>query len=722
MKKLCFLIFLCSFQLLQAQNPAGRYGKLKLVGLQLSSECGTPVQLKGISTHGPMWFQGCYNTSSLDAIAYTWNADVFRIAMYLVEANGVNGGAYLSNPTKWKTWIDGMVDEAGKRGIYCLIDWHVLDDGDPMANIDAAKDFWDYMSKKHGGKSHVLYEICNEPNERYKYGANANEKDVNWPRIKQYAETIIPIIRKNDPQTIIIVGTPYWSNRPWRVVGNELTGDNAYNVMYTYHFYAATPQHLKNLDTVKTILNKIPIFSTEWGLSEESGDGNLDLVASQNYEDVLSGNNSTGVKISNCIWSFNDKAESSALLKASSCGSSSWNNRSAAGDKAFYLLNNPKKDSSTCFAQPKIVTQPQGVVVNAGASTTLTVGAVGDKLTYKWQKSTNGTTWTDISGATSSSYVIASMSASYEGYYRVTVTNYLGYVISQKAYVHLYGNGPYTGLPFAIPGKIEAELYDVGGQNKTYYDNSAGNTPGAFRNDDVDIETTTDSLGGYSIGYWETGSVSNDWVEYSVNVLATANYDFYFRTGSALSGKSFKVLLDGTVIIPQVNVPNLGDWSLFQFVTVKGITLSSGSHKLRILGLTDGFNLNYIEVKGPKIDCNGDLNGTAYLDSCGYCVGGNTGLSPKFNKNVCYVVTGLQEEASSEGQLEVFPNPFHDKLILQGMDAVSIELFNLEGQKIFERQMPSDGQLTSLDYLPVGIYQLRVNSGKTVKVMKVVKK
>jgi hypothetical protein len=668
-----------------------------------------------------MWFQGCYNTSSLDAMAYNWNVDVFRIAMYLVESPGVNGGAYLGNPTKWKSWIDGMVDEAGKRGIYCLIDWHVLDDGDPMANIDAAKDFWDYMSKKHGGKKHVLYEICNEPNERYKYGANANEKDVNWPRIKQYAETIIPIIRNNDPQTIIIVGTPYWSNRPWRVVGNELTGSNAYNVMYTYHFYAGTPQHVTNFDTVKTILNKIPIFSTEWGLSEESGGGVLDLVASQNFEDALSGNNAAGVKISNCIWSFSDKAESSALLAPSSCTNGTWNSRSAAGVKAFSLINTPKRDSSTCFPEPRIINQPQNIVVTSGATATLNVVAVGSQLQYKWQKSTDGSNWVDISGATSSSYVIASAGTSAEGYYRVIVSNYVGYVISQRAYLHIYANGPYLGIPFPIPGKIEAEMYDVGGQNKTYYDNSAGNTGGAFRNDDVDIQTTTDSLGGFSVGYWETGSTSNDWLEYSVNVLASSNYDFYFRTGSAVSGKNFKVLLDGTTLIAQVNVPNLGDWSLFTTVSMKGVALKTGAHKLRIVGLTDGFNLNYIEVKGPKVDCNGDVNGTAFLDSCGYCAAGNTGYPPLLNKKACYVVNDLDLDRESSSLWQVFPNPFQNRLFIKG-DVEFVELFNVEGQKVVERQPVSNEEILLPDHLPTGFYQLRLSSGKTVKVVKVLKK
>ena len=92
------------------------------------------------------------------------------------------------------------------------------------------------MSQKHGSKGSVLYEICNEPN-----------GEIHWPQIKSYAEEIIPIIRKNDPDGIILIGTPSWASLG--ISENKLATDIitapigksfSHNVMYSFHFYAAS--------------------------------------------------------------------------------------------------------------------------------------------------------------------------------------------------------------------------------------------------------------------------------------------------------------------------------------------------------------------------------------------------------------------------------------------------------------------------------------------------
>lgn len=79
------------------------------------------------------------------------------------------------------------------------------------------------MSKKHGTKNHVLYEICNEPN------------GVAWSEIQKYANKIIPLIRSIDSKTVIIVGTPKWSSDLYNIQPLSFS-----NIMYTLHFYAAT--------------------------------------------------------------------------------------------------------------------------------------------------------------------------------------------------------------------------------------------------------------------------------------------------------------------------------------------------------------------------------------------------------------------------------------------------------------------------------------------------
>lgn len=762
-----------------AQTPVSANGKLKLVGNQLSSECGNPVQLKGMSTHGPQWFPNCYPDAALSAMKNDWGADIFRIAMY-VESDG-----YKTNPTYWRNWIDQMVDKCGQLGIYCLIDWHILSDGDPNTNIASAREFWDYMSRKHAGKKHVLYEICNEPN------------GVSWDRIKTYAQEIIPIIRANDPETIIIVGTPMWSGTPWDIIGSQLTGSNAYNVMYTFHFYAGS--HGDRLNSLKNCLSSIPIFCTEWGTSAASGDGGFNSSVTNAYMDAFNGNNPAGIKVSWCNWSWCDKNEVSAALGSNACSSGSWNNTTQSGTLVKSHMNTADNFipcGSTGGTAPAISTHPSNQTVSEGQNATFSVTASGTNLSYQWQKdganiqgATSGTLtlygvdaadvgsyrvvvtntygtvtsnaaqlqllvtapsitthpanqtvsegqnaafsvtasgtnltyqwqkdgvniqgatsatltvygvdaadvgsyrvvvtnssgtvtsnaaqlqllvtapaitthpanqtvpegqsatfsvtatgsnlsyqWqkngANIQGATSATFTVSAVTPSDVAAYRVVVTNSSGTVTSNAAQLQLLVIEPYTGTAFPIPGRIEAEQYDIGGQGYTFNDNTPGNEGTAFRQDAVDIEATGDATGSYNVGYTEPG----EWLTYSVNVQTAGSYDFEFRVASNLSGKYFNVKLGNQTIIPRVDVPGTGGWQTYTTVTVPGINLNQGAYTLTVTFDTDAINLNYINVIGQIPDCNGVINGTAFVDDCGECVGGNTGKTENSSCTDC---------------------------------------------------------------------------------------
>lgn len=331
MRNVCFSFLLSLLSMITfAQAPAGSpvaiNGKLKVMGTQMVNECGKPVQLRGMSTHGPQWFENCYCEEAMDALVYDWGISVFRIAMYFTTKD--NG--YLSNKDKWKNWIDTYVDYCGERGIYCLIDWHVLNPGNPNDYINDAKEFWSYMSQKHANKKHVLYEICNEPN-----GSSGN-----WSNVKNYANEIIPLIRKNDPETIIIVGTPTWSQDVDIASKDKLQYDN---IMYTLHFYAGThKQYLR--DKAQTALNNgIAIFATEFGTSSASGDGSYSPEETKTWINWLNER-----KISWASWSFADKNEISAALAQGACRNKQWNNTSTSGTLIKSLITQNPFVYETC--------------------------------------------------------------------------------------------------------------------------------------------------------------------------------------------------------------------------------------------------------------------------------------------------------------------------------------------------------------------------------------
>ena len=250
-----FLIFSISSVAFSQTIPISQYGKLKVVGNHLCDVNGQPIQLRGMSSHGLQWYGwgDCITEASLDALAHDWQSGVFRVSMYVDE------GGYKTDPAGYKSAIDTLVDEALERGMYVLLDWHILTPGDPWQNIEQAREFFSYMSAKHGGKGHVLYELCNEPN------------GVSWSRIKSYAEDVIPLIRANDPDGIIIVGTPAWSSfgisegrDPMEMVNNPLTGTNAHNAMYAFHFYAASHKS-EYMTKIRNVADYLPIFCNRMG-------------------------------------------------------------------------------------------------------------------------------------------------------------------------------------------------------------------------------------------------------------------------------------------------------------------------------------------------------------------------------------------------------------------------------------------------------------------------
>ncbi|MBK8808729.1 MAG: carbohydrate-binding protein [Bacteroidales bacterium] len=157
----------------------------------------------------------------------------------------------------------------------------------------------------------------------------------------------------------------------------------------------------------------------------------------------------------------------------------------------------------------------------------------------------------------------------------------------------------YNGKVHTIPGKIEFEHYDVGGNNVAYLDNAADNTGGAeFRLDeDVDIEDCTDAGTGYNIGYATAG----EWLEYTVNVAAAGEYELTFRAACNGTGRTVSLSSDGTTIASNIAIPNTTGWQVWEDVKTK-VTLTAGKHILRLtIGTTDYVNLNYMSFASEAV-------------------------------------------------------------------------------------------------------------------------
>lgn len=267
-------------------------GALHVDGAQLVSESGMPVQLRGVSTHGLAWFPQYVNQEFFNELRDSWGANVIRLAMYTAEYGGYCTGG---DKAVLEQLVRDGVDYATQADLYAIVDWHVLSDQDPNVYLDDAKGFFGKMSQEFADCNNVIYEICNEPN-----GATT------WAQVKSYAEQIIPAIRANDPDAVIIVGTPTWSQRVDEAAADPLTFEN---IMYSLHFYAAT--HQQDLrDKLKSAVDGgLPVFVTEFGICDASGNGNIDYESADAWVRLMD-----ELNVSYVCWNLSNKDEASALF------------------------------------------------------------------------------------------------------------------------------------------------------------------------------------------------------------------------------------------------------------------------------------------------------------------------------------------------------------------------------------------------------------------------
>jgi Carbohydrate binding module (family 6) len=177
------------------------------------------------------------------------------------------------------------------------------------------------------------------------------------------------------------------------------------------------------------------------------------------------------------------------------------------------------------------------------------------------------------------------------------------------------GGDPYTGVPFDVPTIIQAEYFDLGGEGVAYHDDTAGNLGGAFRTTEaVDIEATTDTGGGYNVGWMRMG----EWLTYTIDVGTGGTYDLLFRVASNGTGGTFHVEIDGVNVTGALQVPNTGGWQTWTLVTRNNVPLSAGVHVLKFVVDTVGSsatvgNLNHIEIRSTSAGGGGTpYNGTPF--------------------------------------------------------------------------------------------------------------
>ena len=345
------LLILLSLLLLPAaaaeQTPVAApssCGALQVINGRLSDADGNPVQLRGISTHGIAWYPDYINAENFRQFREEWNANVIRLAMYTGESGGYCADG---DQAALKALIARGVQYATEADMYVIIDWHILSDNNPLTHLEAARAFFAEMSKTYSGYNNVLYEICNEPN-----------SGTTWQDVKNYAMEIIPTIQANDPEAVILVGTPNWCQTIEDAVNDPIALDG--NIMYTMHFYAATHREQLRDAMTRAALGGLPIFVSEYGICDASGNGNLDIDEANRWVETMN-----GLGISYINWNLSNKNESSAMLRSDCARTSGFtaDDLSASGRWLYATLSGEDlPDASSASPSGAVVAQENGIV------------------------------------------------------------------------------------------------------------------------------------------------------------------------------------------------------------------------------------------------------------------------------------------------------------------------------------------------------------------------
>jgi endoglucanase len=257
MKKLLTIVLLCwcvgCAYSARAVDPVKQYGQLQVKGAQLCDQQGQPVILHGLNLEWDTHWPRMYNKKYMKTLKREGQYPLLRLAMEVSEGNG-----YLAHPQQAMACLKPVIETAIKQNIYVIIDWHAN-----SMHTQEARQFFGEIAQRYGRYPHIIYEIYNEPIEE------------TWTSIKKYASEVISEIRRYDPDNIVLVGCPHWNQDIHLVTNSPLDGFQ--NVMYTVHFYAATHGDDLRQRTEDAVRQGIPIFISECGAMEASGEGPIDL-------------------------------------------------------------------------------------------------------------------------------------------------------------------------------------------------------------------------------------------------------------------------------------------------------------------------------------------------------------------------------------------------------------------------------------------------------------
>ncbi len=263
---------------------------LHVSGTALLNAEGDTMVLNGPSLGWHSNWGRFYNEGTVKALKEKWGANITRAAIGAHPSGDcVNG--YSVDSVNAVNLAMKVIDAAIANDMYVICDWHSHN-----KTLADAKNFFTVITEKYGDKPNILYEIWNEP------------LDIPWQEIRDYAAEVIPVIRKNAPGAVIIVGTPKWDQDVDIAAENPV---DAPNLLYSLHYYAGTHKDWNREKAQKAIDAGLPLIISECGSMDHTGDGSIDYESWRQWMDFADSNN-----LSVLMWDIADKNETCSMISA----------------------------------------------------------------------------------------------------------------------------------------------------------------------------------------------------------------------------------------------------------------------------------------------------------------------------------------------------------------------------------------------------------------------
>ena len=551
-----------------------------------------------------------YNRSVIQRLKNDWNSRIVRVAM------GVEGyGGYLEKPTDNLNKVITIIDAAIAEDMYVIVDWH---SHKAEGSLPEAIGFFREIASRYKDHHNIIYEIYNEP------------LSVSWvDTIKPYAESVITEIRKIDPDNLILVGTPNYSQDVDDVVEHPIVGFD--NLAYVLHFYAGSHKQWLRDKAQFALDNGVPLFVSEWGTVNYDGNGDVDENETQAWMTFLKNNG-----ISHANWSINDKDEgASALIPgASTQGNWSDSDLTPSGRLVKQIIKSwNASDSGGNTNQPPVCDvaiipgafdaedfcDMQGIQLEETKD-------IGGGQNVGWIDEGD---WLDylINPQDQGDYIFSFRVASLNGGGALQIENEEGISSSPIAIPATQGwqNWITVSDTYALQAgeqtlRIKAQK---GGFNINWIAvnqppvSSEYATIAEFQAEDyvamdgIQTEQTTDNGGGLNVGWIDAG----DWMAYAhFNVDMTGEYEVEYRVASLSGGGKLELLEENnTILYGSVDIPQTSDWQNWISVKQK-IQLEAGRHSFTVRAANGGWNLNWIKVN-KKVVANSTPTPTPTLTS-----------------------------------------------------------------------------------------------------------